>query len=126
MMSQETTQINRKESHTIRFLGWAILVLLLSAACITPLLAEEIKTVTLAAGSVDGLAAAIAEAGPGGKVIIEAGLHRESGSVLINSPVSLIGEPNAIIESTTPTDPMASLQRSSRLRYTSKEHMTSQ
>ncbi len=105
MMSQETRQLDRPKTHTTRFLGWALLVMLLSAACVTPLFAQETKTVTLAAGSVDGLAAAIAEAGPGGRVIIESGLHRESGSVLIKSPVSLIGEPNAIIESTTPTDP---------------------
>ena len=53
--------------------------------------------VVLPAGSVDGLAAAIAEAGPGGTVLIESGLHSESGTVLIEHQVSLIGEEDAVL-----------------------------
>src|SRR5688572_18640721 len=40
-------------------------------------------TVTLPAGSVDGLAAAIAAAGPGGRVLVKSGAHTESGPVVI-------------------------------------------
>ncbi|MEZ4991255.1 MAG: hypothetical protein R2824_12615 [Saprospiraceae bacterium] len=39
--------------------------------------------VELPAGSTDGLTAAIAEAGPGGTVLVKAGEHFESGTVLI-------------------------------------------
>ncbi len=109
MKSQETTKINRQKSHTIQLLNRSLLAILLSAACITSLMAHEVKTVTLPADSFDGLAAAIAEAGPGGKVIVADGLHQESGTVLISNPVSIIGEPNAVIETaTTPTEPNSS------------------
>ncbi|MHC4145086.1 MAG: hypothetical protein ACYSUD_09940, partial [Planctomycetota bacterium] len=37
--------------------------------------------VVVPAGSVDGLTAAIAEAGPGGEVVLAAGLHKISGTV---------------------------------------------
>ncbi|MCP4452193.1 MAG: hypothetical protein GY809_12075, partial [Planctomycetes bacterium] len=37
-------------------------------------------TVTVPAGSVDQLAAAIAEAGPGGEVVLAAGVHTISGT----------------------------------------------
>jgi hypothetical protein len=39
--------------------------------------------VALPAGSIDGLAAAIASAGPGGTVILKSGLHTESGTVTV-------------------------------------------
>jgi len=56
-------------------------------------------TVELPAGSVDGLAAALAQAGNGGTVIVKSGLHLESGTVLVTERVSIIGEPGAVIES---------------------------
>jgi hypothetical protein len=68
-------------------------------------------TVTLPAGSVDGLAAAIAAAGPGGRVLVKSGAHTESGPVVIPHTLLLEGEPGAVITSTTtpaiaPTDPL--------------------
>ena len=58
------------------------------------------STVVLEAGSVDGLADAIDEAGEDGKVIVEAGTHYESGRVLIElDEVKIIGQPGAVIES---------------------------
>jgi len=59
------------------------------------------NVVTLPAGSSDGLAAAIAAAGPGGKVIVAAGNHTESGSVLITQNVTIEGEPGAKVISTS-------------------------
>lgn len=59
------------------------------------------NVVTLPAGSADGLAAAIAAAGPGGKVVVAAGNHTESGTVLITQPVTIEGEPGAKITSTS-------------------------
>lgn len=57
--------------------------------------------VALPAGSVDGLAAAIAEAGEGGTVLVKAGEHLENGTVIINHKVNIIGEEGAIISSGT-------------------------
>jgi parallel beta-helix repeat protein len=54
--------------------------------------------VELSAGSVDGLAAAIASAGPDGTVLVKAGAHTESGTVVISVPVNIIGEPDAVIK----------------------------
>ena len=47
------------------------------------LLHAHAGTVALPAGSIDGLAAAIASAGPGGTVILKSGLHTESGTVTV-------------------------------------------
>lgn len=61
---------------------------------------EEIgtrATVYLEAGSVDGLAAKIAEAGPNGKVVVKSGNHYESGTVMITQMVRLFGEEGANI-----------------------------
>ncbi len=55
----------------------------------------------LPAGSVDGLADAIAEVGPYGTVVVESGLHIETGTVIISHPVRIVGEPGAVIQSTT-------------------------
>jgi nitrous oxidase accessory protein NosD len=63
------------------------------------------RTVRLPAGSVNGLAAAIANAGPGGTVILKRGLHAESGPVTVGFRVNLIGEPGAILETATSPDP---------------------
>ena len=62
-------------------------------------LADLRSSVLLEAGSVDGLADAIDEAGEGGKVIVESGTHYESGRVVICEEVKIIGQPGAIIES---------------------------
>ena len=55
----------------------------------------------LPAGSVDGLAEAIEEVGPFGTVLVESGMHYETGTVKITFPVKIIGEYGAIIQSTT-------------------------
>jgi hypothetical protein len=53
--------------------------------------------VELPAGSHDGLAAAIAQAGEGGTVIVKAGEHTESGAVIISHRVRILGEPGAVL-----------------------------
>jgi hypothetical protein len=59
------------------------------------------NVVTLPAGSVNGLQDAIAQAGPRGIVLVEAGSHVEESVVVIDIPVSVVGEPGAVIESIT-------------------------
>jgi len=59
------------------------------------------NVVELPAGSADALAAAVAEAGEGGVVLVRSGLHTESGTVLISHRITLVGEPGAVLESTT-------------------------
>jgi len=61
--------------------------------------------VQLPAGSIDGLAAAIGNAGTGGTVILKSGLHTESGTVTVGFRVNIIGEPGAILETSTSPDP---------------------
>jgi len=56
-------------------------------------------TVYLQAGSVDGLQAAVDQAGPWGKVVVKAGLHIENNTVNITHPVRIVGQGNAIIQS---------------------------
>ncbi len=73
-----------------------LLVFITVTSLATPLTA---KTVELAAGSLNGLGAAIADAGEGGKVIVKSGIHTESGRVVVNIPVAIVGEQGAIIES---------------------------
>jgi len=51
------------------------------------------------AGSVDALQAAIAAAGPNGTVILDAGNHSESNTVLVTHKVAILGEPGAILTS---------------------------
>ena len=46
----------------------------------------------------DALAAAIEAAGRGGTVILQAGVHTESSPILITRPVTLAGEPGAVLE----------------------------
>ena len=59
--------------------------------------------VELEAGSVDELAAAVAEAGPGGVILVLEGMHTESGTVEIPHRLTIIGEPGAtLMVSTTP------------------------
>lgn len=53
--------------------------------------------VELPAGSVDGLADAITQAGENGVVVVKAGDHSESATVAINQPVRILGEPGAVM-----------------------------
>lgn len=55
--------------------------------------------VYLQAGSVNGLQAAIQQAGPWGKVIVKSGLHKEDLTVRVTHPIRILGEPGAIIQS---------------------------
>ncbi len=66
------------------------------------------RTVTLPAGSHDGLAAAIANAGKKGTVKVEAGVHTESQTVTITHEVKIIGECGAVFEFATQPWPPAS------------------
>ncbi len=66
-----------------------------------PNYSNEKSVVTLPAGSVDGLQAAIAQAGPWGKVIVQSGMHYESGTVTVTHPVRIIGKKGAVIQSAT-------------------------
>jgi hypothetical protein len=50
-------------------------------------------------GSVDALQAAVAAAGPNGIVILQAGSHTESNTILITHRVTIAGEPGAILVS---------------------------
>lgn len=71
-----------------------------------PAVAKPPPTVTLPAGSVDGLAAAIASAGPGGAVLVESGTHDESGTVTVGIPVTIVGEPGAVLRCGTAPSPL--------------------
>lgn len=59
------------------------------------------KTVKVPAGSVDALAAAIAQVGDCGVVLLRSGEHRESGTVTVNHRVKILGEPGAVLISDT-------------------------
>lgn len=67
----------------------------------TSVFSAHALAVVVPAGSVDGLAAAIAEAGPGGEVVLAAGVHHISSTVMVDIPVSIVGEDGAILESAT-------------------------
>jgi parallel beta-helix repeat protein len=67
---------------------------------LVPPLGEGGNVVVLPPGA-DGLAGAIAAAGRGGTVLVKSGLHTESGTVLVLSPVRIVGEAGAILESQT-------------------------
>ena len=56
------------------------------------------NAIRVPAGSVDALGDAIQTAGPGGLVVVEAGVHFESASVEIGFPVVVLGERGAIVE----------------------------
>jgi parallel beta-helix repeat protein len=77
----------------------AALLLTVAAAALSP--PAGANTVVLPAGSVNGLAAAVAQAGSGGTVLLKSGLHREAGEVVITTPVTITGEPGAVLESAT-------------------------
>lgn len=59
--------------------------------------------VTVPAGSVNALAAAITAAGANGVVLLKAGVHTESGTVQITQPVTVFGEPGAQLVSAAGT-----------------------
>jgi len=64
-------------------------------------IAKGKKTVEIPAGSVDALAAAIAEVRDGGVVLLRSGQHNESGTVTVDHRVKILGEPGAILISDT-------------------------
>lgn len=70
-----------------------------------PPVLPEATTITVPAGSIDALAAAIVQAGVNGTVVLEAGVHTESSPVIISAPVSIVGKPGAILESGLAPDP---------------------
>jgi nitrous oxidase accessory protein NosD len=78
--------------------------LLMIMWCTVSVFSAHALAVVVPAGSVDALTAAIAEAGPGGEVVLAAGLHKISGTVTIDIPVSIVGEDGAILESSNLTD----------------------
>lgn len=55
------------------------------------------KTVTIPAGSNDALQTAIDAVGEKGTVRLAAGMHTESGTVMITHPVRILGEPGAVV-----------------------------
>lgn len=58
--------------------------------------------VELPAGSVNGLAGALAQAGNNGVVIVRAGMHTESGTVVVSQRgVKILGEPGAVLRVNT-------------------------
>ncbi len=77
--------------------------LLMIILCAVSIFSARVLAVVVPAGSVDGLSAAIAEAGPGGEVVLAAGLHKISGTVMVDIPVSIVGEDGAILESSNAT-----------------------
>lgn len=77
----------------------ALLLTVAAAAALSP--PAMASTVELPAGSVNGLAAAIAQAGSGGTVLLKSGLHKEAATVVVTTPVTITSEPGAILESAT-------------------------
>ena len=104
-----------------------VFALILSLSAAPQVLATK-NIVTLPAGSVDGLAAAIMAAGPGGIVLLESGVHHESGTVLVDIPVTLKGEPGAILESAilpSPPPPPFLVEATIHIKGTEKVHVES-
>ena len=62
--------------------------------------------VELPSGSVDALASAIASAGPGGTVLVKTGTHTESGTIVVDLPIRIVGEPGAVIACGTAPSPL--------------------
>jgi len=85
-------------------LGRTMLAVGVALACSLPAqaaLRNRRAAVLLHAGSVDALAEAIAAVGPGGTVLLQSGMHFESGTVEISAPVTLVGKRGAVLESVT-------------------------
>lgn len=75
-----------------------------SEQTVSNLSATNRSTITVPAGSVNALAAAVAAAGSGGTVILKAGEHTESGTITIPYTLALTGEPGAVLRmATTPS-----------------------
>lgn len=88
---------------------------------LSKLSASSAAVIELPAGSVDGLAAAIAAAGRNGAVLVKAGLHTESATVTITQPVKIIGEPGAILEmNTAPLPPASALEAGLHIQNTER------
>ena len=77
--------------------------LIMITLCAVTVFSAHALAVVVPAGSVDALASAIADAGPGGEVILAAGLHKISGTVIVDIPVSIVGEEGAILETSNAT-----------------------
>jgi hypothetical protein len=69
---------------------------------IDPVTGSGSGTQILVPPGADALISAIAAAGKGGTVTLQAGLHTESATVVISKPVSIVGEPGAILEAGNP------------------------
>ena len=93
-----TTIMSQK--HVIQTASRSLLALIITLVMATAVSAAG-NLVSLPAGSVDGLAAALASAGPKGIVVVESGMHYESSTVVIGHEVTIIGEAGAIIEGNT-------------------------
>ncbi len=104
MLLPENRKAHKMKPQSILKPSAGLLMFAAVMATTNPLLAAP-KKVALAAGSVDGLAAALAAAGAGGTVIVKAGLHVESGSVLVTQPVSILGESGAVLVCGTSASP---------------------
>ena len=70
-------------------------------------IAKGKKTVEIPAGSIDALAAAIAQVRDGGVVLLRSGRHTESRTVTVDHRVKILGEPGAILISDT--NPLATV-----------------
>lgn len=66
------------------------------------------KIVEVPAGSNDALAAAVGQVRDGGVVLLRAGNHTESGTVVVDHRVTILGEPGAVL--TSDTKPLATVQ----------------
>jgi len=77
--------------------------LIIIMLCTLSVFSAHALAVVVPAASVDELTTAIAEAGPGGEVVLAAGLHKISGTVMVDIPVSIVGENGAILESSNST-----------------------
>lgn len=61
--------------------------------------AAHSQRVYVPGASVNAIAAAIAQAGEGGTVVLRKGVHTEDATVVVNQRVTIIGEPDAIVVS---------------------------
>lgn len=59
--------------------------------------------VRIPAGSVDALGPALSSVGAHGFIVLESGVHHESGMVEVTQPVTIIGLPGAVLESSVAT-----------------------
>lgn len=81
------------------------------------------QVVELPAGSVNGLAAALAAAGNNGVVLVRSGMHTESGMVTVSQKVRIIGQAGAIMVFDTDPDPN-DIDLNPALRVLNANHVT--